>query len=259
MTGQTGVSIVVPNWNHELLLPRSILSALKAVKILRDRQIPAEAVVVDDFSRDGSATLLRRLEAMYYDDGLRLLSFGTNAGLAANRNHALLHCKNRYITFVDADNEVVPENLPLMIETLQQTQAAAAYGNLLIRSPSGDHAHHAASNESFQKRMFHTNYIDSFAVFDRLQVLDAGGYETSFTRCEDYEFWLHLASNGRRIVHVPVVFGYYYILPGSLAEDASKLAAVTTRLSRIFNQVSARKFLATKAEHLRYHPRIGYL
>ncbi len=259
MPTDSGVTIVIPNWNHEILLPRSILSALKAVAILRGRGTAAEVLVLDDFSRDGSPAMLRGLEALYYEQGLRVVAFGENGGLVANRNYALLNANYRYITFMDADNELVPENLPLMVETLEQTGAAAAYGNLLVRSPSADHAHNATSNESIQPKIFKDNYVDAFSILDRQQVLDAGGYEATCTTWEDYELWLHLASNGRQIVFVPVVFGYYYVLPGSMVEDTLKAGSVRNRVTRIFDQVGVRKFLDLATERLRYHPRIGYL
>jgi glycosyltransferase involved in cell wall biosynthesis len=259
MMAQAGVTIAIPNWNHELLLPRSIASALRAVDLLRNEGVPAEVLVIDDGSRDGSQTLLRQLEALYSKDGLRCLCFGVNAGSAASRNQTLNHARYRYLAFLDADNELIPENLPLFVETLQQTQAAAAYGNLLMRTPTSNYAHYMQSRESIQKRIFRgINPVDTFSVWDRAQLLDVGGYDAS-CHVEDYELWLHLATNGRRIVFVPAVLGYYYILPGSNCSDPQKVDIAISRVLRIFNQVKAREFLQMNTCHLRYHPALGYI
>ena len=199
-----GVSIVIPNWNHEVLLPRSIASAMRTLDVLRERGLPGEVLVIDDSSRDGSQTVLRQLESLYFKSGLRCLAFGTNAGLAASRNQAVNHARYRYIAFLDADNELIPENLPLFIKTLEQTQAAVAYGNLLLRTPTATHAHYMHSNESIQKRLFQGgNYVDAFSIWDKVQFLDMGGYDTSYQYLEDYEMWLHLATNGRRMCSFP--------------------------------------------------------
>jgi glycosyltransferase involved in cell wall biosynthesis len=221
--------------------------------------VPAEVLVIDDFSRDGSQTLLRQLEALYYKDGFRCLTFGANAGLAASRNQALKHARYRYLSFLDADNELVPENLPLFVKTLEQTRAAVAYGNLLVRTPVAECAHYVLSNESMQEKIFRGNYVDAFSVWDRVQLLDVGGYETSFNALEDYEMWLHLATNGRRIVFVPAVLGYYYALPVSMALDRQKQDATGARLLRMYNQVKVRESLKMNTYHLRYHPELGYL
>jgi glycosyltransferase involved in cell wall biosynthesis len=261
MLAQAGVTIAIPNWNHEILLPRAITSALRAVNLLRIEGVPAEVLVIDDCSRDGSQTLLRQLEALYYQDGLRCLAFGANAGLAASRNQTLNHARYRYLAFLDADNELIPENLPLFVKTLEQTRAAVAYGNLLVRAPTADHAHFVLSNESIQKKLFRyqSNYVDAFSVWDRLQLLDVGGYDASLHFLEDHEMWLHLATNGRRIVFVPAVLGYYYILPAAMSRDIPKQEIVAARLVRIFNQVNVRELLQVNTCHLRYHPDLGYI
>jgi glycosyltransferase involved in cell wall biosynthesis len=256
---QAGVTIAIPNWNHEILLPRSVLSALRAIALLRERGVPGEVLVIDDCSRDGSPTLLRQLEALYSRDNFRVLAFGANAGLAASRNQALMHARHRYIAFLDADNELIPENLPIFLKTLEQTEAAAAYGNLLVRSAAANCAHNVLSNESMQGRIFQANYVDAFSVFDRLQLLDAGGYDPTLNALEDLELWQHLASNGRRVVFVPVVLGYYYALPVSMGRDDAKDQAVGARILRIFNQVGVRHKLQINTNQLRYHPDIGYL
>src|SRR3954468_19583500 len=144
-----GVTIAIPNWNHEYVLPRSIGSALRAVRLLKEHDVPADILVVDDASRDGSLTLLRQLEALHFDDGLRVLALTQNSGLPVARNYALLNATYRYIVFMDADNELMPENLHQFYRAITQTRAAVVYGNLLWQGRvPGQVA--VMSNESFQ-------------------------------------------------------------------------------------------------------------
>jgi glycosyltransferase involved in cell wall biosynthesis len=255
---RNGVTVVIPNWNHELLLPRSIASGLRAVRCLADEGVPAEVLVIDDCSRDGSLTLLRHLEALHYDDGLRVLALSANGGLAAARNLGLTHARHRYVVFMDADNELVPQNMAVFRQALEDTGAAAAYGTLLMRGHGAGRAHDALSNECFQERIFEMNYIDAFAMVDRRQLLDAGGYSAYIPAHEDYEQWLHLACNGRRLVFVPLVFGFYYVLPNSMIKDC-QFEAIQKRTRRVFNQLGCRKHLPLPTRHLRYHPAIGYV
>ncbi|MHB1562138.1 MAG: glycosyltransferase family 2 protein [Isosphaeraceae bacterium] len=260
MTAEFGVTMAIPNWNHELMLPRSLTSAFCAVKHLRSLGIPSEILVIDEASRDGSATLLRQLEAMHYEDGLRVLSFATTASLATSRNEAAHHARYRYVAFLDADNEIVPENLPTFLDVLRDTGAAAAYGNLLVRTASASHAHYMLSNESMQMKLFLTgNYVDAFSVWDRYQILDVGGFDEVTPCLEDFEMWQHLATNGRRIVFVPAVLGYYYILPAAMSSDKSIQEKTALRMRRIFNQTRIRELLPLNTLHLRYHPALGYI
>ncbi|MCE9607990.1 MAG: glycosyltransferase family 2 protein [Planctomycetia bacterium] len=254
-----GVTIAIPNWNHELVLPRAIISALASAKILRERGTPCEILVIDDGSRDGSLTLLRQLEAIHYADGMRLLAFSDSRSLAEARNQALLNAQYRYVAFLDADNELVPENLPTLVRTLDDTSAAVAYGNLLYRTAASQCAFGVLSNEPVQGAIFEHNYIDSFSLVDRDQLLDVGGYNTTFNVMEDYEQWHHLVTNGRLIVFVPVVFGYYYVLPQSMSNNLDRYHEFAPRFGRMYDQFKVRSRLAFNTKHLRYFPDIGYI
>ncbi|QDV39608.1 glycosyltransferase family 2 protein [Tautonia plasticadhaerens] len=253
-----GVTIVIPNWNHEVFLPRSIASGLAGVEAMRRSGVPSELVVVDDHSRDGSAPLLRQLEVIYRDRGLRVASHARNSGLAAARNRGLDEASYRYVVFMDADNELVPGNLGLLHRSLKETGAAAAFGNLLAREQNARRAGWMISNAGIHPKIFSGNYVDAFSMVDRVQVHDSGRYDASCSAHEDYELWLHLATTGRRILFVPVVFGYYYIVPNSMIKDTDQNHRINGRIRRIFDQVGARPMLPLETNCLRYHPDLGY-
>jgi glycosyltransferase involved in cell wall biosynthesis len=258
-----GMTIVIPNWNHEYVLARAVGSALRAVADLRSRQIPAEVLVVDDHSRDGSLTLLRQLEALYYQDGLRVMALRRNVGLAAARNRGALYAGFRYLTFMDADNEIVSGNLYHFYRAITQTGAAVVYGNLIHVKRKQDQME-LIGNESFQDQMFTANGIDAFAVVDRVQLFDSDGYleDSKIAPPEDWELYLHLATNGRAIVFVPMVMGLYYDLPGSITREgeASTLRAEQNAyIRRVYNQLGLRKQHLINTRHLRYHPDLGYI
>ncbi len=254
-----GVTIVIPNWNHEIFISRSIASAMRGVEILKDEGIAAETLVVDDQSRDGSVAMLRQLESIYFDRGLRVLSLGKNQGLAAARNYGLTEARYRYNVYLDADNELVPENLPYFYRALRETEAAAAFGNLLVREMNSRSALGVISNQSIQPTIFRGNYVDAFSMVDRIQLLDVGRYDSTCVAHEDYEMWLHLASNGRRVAFVPVTMGYYYINSNSMIKDHGQNTQANHRINRIFDQVGARAQLPMASNCFRYHPDLGCL
>jgi glycosyltransferase involved in cell wall biosynthesis len=255
------VTVAIPNWNHELVLGRAVGSALEAAACLRAEGVPAEVLAVDDASRDGSPVLLRQLEALHYGDGLRVVALRRNVGLAGVRNRALAEAAHRYVLFLDADNELVPENLPLFYRAIRETGAAAAYGNLLTcrgDGPTGS----VMSNESFQPRVFADNYIDAFALFDAVQLRELGGYsdDERVRAREDWELYLHLAASGREVVFVPAVLGYYHDAPESMIKQAAKHhAAQAGHLRRVFDQFGARRHLPLNTLHKRYYPGVGYV
>lgn len=237
-----GVTIAIPNWNHELLLPRSITSALQAVKQLAVHGIAAEVLVLDDCSRDGSLTLLRQLEALLFDAGLRVLALAQNAGLGRTRNTALHLAKYRYIAFLDADNELIPENTYLFYRAICETQAALVYGNLLCPD-TATRPPRLISNESVRDRLFADNYIDACVLSDRVQLLDCGEYQTGqlLHGWDDYELNLHLITQGRKLVFVPLAFAVYHELPQSLITEFNQHSDKGyQRMRRMFNQLGIR-------------------
>ncbi|HEY1381195.1 MAG TPA: glycosyltransferase [Gemmataceae bacterium] len=255
---KAGVTIAVPNWNHELVLARAIAPALRAVADLAAEGVPAEVLVIDDGSRDGSVTLLRQLEALHYPDGLRVLALRHNSGLARARNRALAECAYRHVLYLDADNELVPGNVSLFYRAAVRTGAAAVYGTLLRNDARGLSA---MSNESIQFRLFENNYVDAFALFDADQLRDLGGYadDDRVRTREDWELLAHLACNGREVVFVPVVLGYYHDTPGSMIKDSLRRhKAQAAHVKRVFNQLDVRSGLPLNTLHKRYHPDVGY-
>lgn len=260
-----GVTIAIPNWNHEYLLGRSIYSALRAVETLRQHHVSAEVLVFDDYSRDGSVTLLRQLEALYSGHGLRLHIKDYNGGLSETRNLALRKARYRYILFLDADNEVLPQNLYTFYRSIRATGAAMVYGNLIAMGID-ERPEKLLSSESFQDYLFAENYIDACSLVDALQVLEVGGYgyHTTGKRQEwrdDWDLNMHLATNGRLVIFVPVALGYYHILPASMIGEISPEEDIKQRqhFKRMYDQLGLRQGHLMRTRHLRYHPDLGFI
>jgi glycosyltransferase involved in cell wall biosynthesis len=260
-----GVTIMIPNWNHEYLLGRSVGSALRGVSDLREHGINAEVLVVDDGSRDGSPTLLRQAEALYFEDGLRVKILPTNGGLPAKtRNVGIDSAFYRYICFLDADDELIPENLWHFYRSVKQTNAALVYGNMMGITDAGE-PNMLISNESYQQRLLTGNYIGAMILADRMQLHDMGGISEhpDMIAREDWELNLHLAANGRKLVFVPIMMGiYYHEVPGSMTKEA-RLSELHQKqqsyVRRVYNQLGIRAVQPITTRHLRYHPDIGYL
>lgn len=256
-----GITFIIPNWNHELVLPRSIRSALRCAEHLDAHGLGVEVLVVDDASRDGSSVLLRQLEALYYDQGLRVLALESNKGPAAARNAALAAARYRYVVFMDADNEILPANLHLFYRAIRETDAAIIYGNIVVHDRDGVNL---VSHESFQTRIYQENYIDTFSLCDAVQLIDARAFWPDHrTPREDWELYLHMATCGRRLIHVPIAFGLYYCNRLSRIDEARSTEVVGSDLKlfqRIFRQFpEIRDEFHSNSLHLRYHPDLGYL
>jgi glycosyltransferase involved in cell wall biosynthesis len=97
------VSVITPFFNAGPYLTEAVAS------ILAQDYRPLELLLVDDGSTDGSADRAARLAE---DSGeIRLLRLPSNQGPAAARNAALREARGELVTFLDADDLMLPGRL----------------------------------------------------------------------------------------------------------------------------------------------------
>ena len=263
---ENGVTIFIPNWNHRPYLSRSIRSALQAVERLEEAGLSGEVLVIDDASRDGSQKFLRTVRVLYEGAPLDTVFLEHNLGLPRLRNLALRMSRYRHVCMLDADNELVADNLPLFVQSMVQTDAALVHGLLLDKREGRMTGIRSDSVASM--RLTAGNYIDAFALVDAKKLLRVGGYlADSRLPHEDWEMVLHLIAEEERVVFVPVVMGYYHLAPGSMyAETAatkgprpsSAAPEVVALLRRMYAQTGTREWDAIKVGRI-YHPAVGYI
>ena len=107
------ISVVIPAHNAE----RYICEAIDSV-VAQTLQ-PAEIIVIDDGSTDGTGELVRRRRSV-------TLVRQDNAGVAAALNHGIRLARGELIAFLSADDAWLPEKLQLQFE------AASRPGHLVF-------------------------------------------------------------------------------------------------------------------------------
>lgn len=95
-------SIVLCTYNRAHLLPRAIQSVLAQV------EQDWELVVVDDGSSDDTPSVLQNYASN--DSRIRVMRHD-NAGLARSRNAGIAMARGLFVTFLDSDDEYLPQHL----------------------------------------------------------------------------------------------------------------------------------------------------
>lgn len=128
MNSQFTFSVVIPAYNEENGIT-AILQRVLAVKTsLTEAGAKAmEVIVVDDGSRDGTATVVEKLIATT-GDGLRLVRHPVNRGYGAALKTGFSQATGDYVAFLDADGTYPPEYFP------QLCRAALGGADLVIGS-----------------------------------------------------------------------------------------------------------------------------
>src|ERR1700731_137814 len=94
------LTVVIPHFNQKDFLPRAVASVLEG----ETREI--EIIIVDDGSTDDSEPTLAALQAM--NPRITVIRRKTNQGAAAALNKGLAAARSRYVTFLGADDLVLP-------------------------------------------------------------------------------------------------------------------------------------------------------
>lgn len=113
------VSIIIPVYNAHDYLPRNIES------ILSQRYQNLELILVDDGSKDDSASIMR----YYGERDARIKNlFQENSGAPTARNYGFSIAKGEYIQFVDSDDCMAEEALSRMVTKMEKTGADIVMG-----------------------------------------------------------------------------------------------------------------------------------
>lgn len=113
------VSVVIPLYNKQRTIARSVAS-------LRQQQFQDfEVIIMDDGSTDASWAQLEACGATT-DPRFRCVR-QANAGPGAARNAGARLARGKYLAFLDADDEWLPEHLQRAMQALEQANACQIY------------------------------------------------------------------------------------------------------------------------------------
>lgn len=188
------VSVVVPSYNHAPFVAQTLRS------ISRQTLQPAELLVIDDGSTDGSPQIIERALQDYAGAGELVVR--ANRGLAATLNEGFARCvRGRYFAYLGSDDLWLPDFLAARVALLDaRPRAVLAYG-------------HAYSIDDAERIIDCTRdwarYVDgdvramllttlaplSPTVVYRRAALPAAPWRAG-ARLEDYELYLRLSGAG---------------------------------------------------------------
>ncbi|MCZ7556463.1 MAG: glycosyltransferase [Bacteroidia bacterium] len=118
------VSIILATWNRAPLLRRAIAS------VRAQRWKHWELIIVDDGSTDGTQDLLA--EVCRSDTRIKIFRHA-NAGPARSRNEGMRHARGDIVTFLDSDDEYLPEHLYSRMHLFQHDRDLPfVHGGILV-------------------------------------------------------------------------------------------------------------------------------
>ena len=188
------IAVIIPVYNASAYLDY-------VFKSLHDQTVPADEIIcVDDGSTDDSAGIITRTAQAYPELNIKLLH-QKNSGTASACNAGVNICSSDYVIILGSDDILLPRRIEEDKKDLSRHRADMIFG------PTYTFADHPDDLRFLRKKhLQNLNYIDhdpvkngvlkrlhiptnaatvKKSVWDRL-----GGYDTSISYSEDYDFWI---------------------------------------------------------------------
>ncbi|MFJ4290484.1 glycosyltransferase [Cupriavidus sp. NPDC089707] len=198
------LTILIAAYNEEA----SILDTLASIE-RQNYPAPLQVIVINDGSRDATASLVRGAEVKY--PWLRLLDMPRNGGKAKALNAGLKLALNDLVVTVDADSYLQKLALVSIVERYRQDppNTRAVAGKILVRNSRQNWLTQCQEWDYFQgiaaiKRMqslYQGTLVaqGAFSIYDRQALLEVGGWDDCVG--EDIVLTWALLKAGYRVGH----------------------------------------------------------
>jgi len=189
---EVNFSVIVPLFNKENTVSRSICS------VLRQSYSLFELIVVDDGSTDSSAERVRS-----FQDSRVVFVQKENGGPSSARNIGIAQARNKWVVFLDADDELERDALQTFADMISDYPGGDVYAGNFYQSENGKrHLYSKRYGEGFLRNPYKSWFFHKLmpcagtCVFDRQLLMDCP-YDNSIRRYEDAEMMMRLVSGAK--------------------------------------------------------------
>jgi alpha-1,3-rhamnosyltransferase len=195
------VTTIIPSYNHERYVERSIESVLR--QTYRNLQV----IIIDDGSTDGTAQVVERTLAAAAGDRDVTFLRQSNKGVSATLNRGLALAKGSYVQFVASDDAYLPEKTARCVGLLHKApdSVVGVYTDGYVIDDAGQRLMRFSQGFPWpllpgtHAELVVGNWIPAMGLMYRTAaVLEAQGFDESL-RIEDYDLLLRI-TRGRKLL-----------------------------------------------------------
>ncbi|MFO1264547.1 MAG: glycosyltransferase [Rhodoferax sp.] len=202
------VSVVVPCYRCKTTIERAVAS------VVAQTHRPAQLILVDDASGDGTAALLDAMQKRL-GDWVEVLALAENGGAAQARNAGWERATQAYVAFLDADDAWHPCKIEVQYGYMSQHPRVALSGHLHRELPSHDGqlpnwaltAHWDVQPVTWRVLLLRHQFVTPSVMLRRdLPVR----FARNLRYMEDYRLWLDIAEVPHEMVKLNVELAAIY-------------------------------------------------
>lgn len=207
------VSVVIPTYNHAHFLGQALDS------VRAQTYANWEAIVVNNHSKDDTVGVVQR----FGDSRIQIIDFHNHGVIAAARNEGIRHAAGQYVAFLDSDDIWYPDKLSCCVEALESGCDLVCHGEAWTKEGAQSRmmTYGPAWRAQYPQLLYRGNCISTSATVVRKALLERLGSfaeETDFITAEDYDLWLRIARETKRLCFLPHVLGEYRMHSGNASK-----------------------------------------
>jgi glycosyltransferase involved in cell wall biosynthesis len=229
------VSVVVPCYRCVDTIGPAVAS------VAAQRLPPAEVLLVDDCSGDGTLERLYQVAAEYPDGWVRVFTLARNGGPSAARNHGWEHARQPYIAFLDADDTWHPEKLAIQMHVLAGDPGIALLAhamNVQARTDPPPEVRRPIAVRVLPNRL--PLMGSPFPTASMLLRRDLPfRFDERRRRAEDFMLWAQILLSGYRCARIEPVLASWHKPPfgaGGLSGDMEAMYAAAIDVRRTLHE-----------------------
>lgn len=194
------VTVIVPVYNEEVVIEKTITSILKSNYPI------TEILVVDDGSTDNTASVVE--DTFYYYHRVRLIR-KRNGGKSSALNLGFKRARGEIVITIDADTLLAKETISHLVSSFRDPEVAAVSGNCKIGNIRNlltlwQHIEYVTANNLERRACEELNIITvvpgSNSAWRKSAVKEVGYYDTD-TLAEDTDMTIKILNKGYKIIY----------------------------------------------------------
>lgn len=184
------VSVVIPTYNREKLLVRSVQS------VLAQTYQDLELLIIDDASTDNTRVTINEL--LRKDPRVQVIWHNTNRGAQVARNSGIHAAKGELVAFLDSDNEWFPQKIAKQVELFmsKSDRPGAVYCSFIKVNPDNvAQVNYVAKYRGWVYRQTLKEWLtDTSTLIVRRDILERiGGFTKGLPAYHEWDFCIKLA------------------------------------------------------------------
>ena len=215
------VSVIIPTYNRENLIKRSINS------LLSQTNQDFEIIIADDASTDNTAEVIKSFQS----DKIRYFRLEENSGQCVSRNRAIQMARGEYIGFLDSDDEWLPEKIEKQLsvfETSDDPKLGAVYCGFIEKDEIKNQTN--IINRDNLRGDIYKSLLQGFCpstptmfLVKKKALEKVKGFDENLPTFVDYDLWLRIAKEGFTFdfVNEPLIVKYEHA-GAQIAKDPAK-------------------------------------